>query len=327
MVGIGIIGAGFFGENHARAIMETPGAKLIAASRRNSRELAQFTKKFNILGYADYRELLENHDIEAVIIATPHQEHTPVAIEAASSGKHILLEKPMAANILDCDRIIDAAHQAGVKLMMGHSMHFMRSSLMARDIIESGEMGEIIYGIGTVEKKWITENRRDWHKDDPIGGGMLMTVGIHYIDLLTWLLNDTVISVRASLPTCFHKQEADDAGMIFLQYRLGATATVISTGYRTGVTEFSARLTGTKGLLQVDMFGGVRIGKNEKWRQIPRSISENTEQEALMNEWKAFTEAIATDSESPITGAYGKHIMEICLAARESSFKQKEIWI
>ena len=84
MLGIGIIGAGFFGENHARAILETHGTELIAASRRNTEELQKFSRKFDIIGYTDYKELIKNPDINAVIIAVPHQEHTR---EAAPHGR------------------------------------------------------------------------------------------------------------------------------------------------------------------------------------------------------------------------------------------------
>ncbi|MCK4749250.1 MAG: Gfo/Idh/MocA family oxidoreductase, partial [Bacteroidales bacterium] len=307
--------------------LETQGTELIAASRRNTEELQKFSKRFNTSGYTDYKELLRDPDVAAVVIATPHQEHARIVLDAAQSGKHILLEKPMATSIADCDRIIASAETYGITLMIGHSMQFMRSSEIAKKLLDSGELGEIIYGTGTVAKKWITQNRRDWHRDDPAGGGMLMTMGIHYIDLLTWLYNSRVSSVRANLSTSFHKQQADDSAMIFLQYENGLTGTVISTGYDSGAETFIAELTCTKGMLRMDMRGGVYMGKNDRWMHLPGSESENTNHEALLNEWDAFIRAVETNSVPQVTGAYGKHIMEICFAARESSLNKKEIWI
>jgi phthalate 4,5-cis-dihydrodiol dehydrogenase len=327
MLGIGIIGAGSFGENHAKAIVETAGATLMAASRRNSKELQKFTKRYNIHGYTNYHDLLKNPDVDAVIIASPHQYHARIAMDAATSGKHILLEKPMATCIADCDRIIDSAKAANVTLMIGHTMQFIRSSRVAKEIIDSGELGEIIYGTGTVTKTWMTSNRREWHRDDPVGGGMLMTVGIHYVDLLTWLYNSRVMSVRANILTSFHQQRADDAGMIYMQYESGATGIVISTGYESGAETYLAELTLTKGMVRIDMFGGVYIGKNDRWNHLPESLAGHTEQEALLKEWSAFVECVETSSEPPVTGEYAKHIMEIVFAARESSLQKKEIWI
>ncbi len=327
MLGIGIIGAGSFGEKHATAIAETSGATLVAASRRNSKELRKFTLRNKIHGYSNYHELLQNPDVDAVIIATPHQDHARIAMDAAASGKHILLEKPMATSLADCNRIIDSAKAARVTLMIGHTMQFMRSSRVAKEIIDSGELGSIIYGTGTVAKKWMSSNRREWQRDDPGGGGMLMTVGIHYVDLLTWLFNSRVLSVRANILSSFHQQQADDAGMIYLQYENGATGTVISTGYKSGAESYLAELTLGKGMLRIDMFGGVYIGKNEQWTHLPGSFVRDTEQEALHQEWSAFIACVGRGSESPVRGEYAKHIMEIVFAARKSSLEKKEIWI
>ena len=327
MIGIGIIGAGSFATNHAKAIGETPGSKLVAASRRSSVELDQFTRGHHITGYSAYRDLLNDPNVDAVIVATPHQTHARISIDAAAAGKHILLEKPMATNLEDCDRIIQATHASGVTLMIGHSMQFMRSSRLAKDIVDSGELGQIIYGTGHVAKEWMTPNRRDWHLNDPIGGGMLLTVGIHYIDLLTWLNGSKVSSVRANLSTLIHDQKADDAGMLFLQYENGATATVTSTGFETGADSFKAILTCQKGMLKIDMFGGVYLGKDGHWQHLPESLAENTEHEALTMEWNAFISAINKGSQPMVSGEYGRHIMEICFAARESSKKKREVWI
>ena len=154
-----------------------------------------------------------------------------------------------------------------------------------------------------------------------------MTVGIHYVDLLTWLYNSRVMSVRANILTSFHQQRADDAGMIYMQYESGATGIVISTGYESGAETYLAELTLTKGMVRIDMFGGVYIGKNDRWNHLPESLAGHTEQEALLKEWSAFVECVETSSEPPVTGEYAKHIMEIVFAARESSLQKKEIWI
>ena len=327
MLGIGIIGAGAFGENHARAIADTGCASLVAASRRDPDELQKFSSRFNTIGYTDYRKLLHNDDVQAVVIAAPHQDHVRMAVDAARSGKHILLEKPMALTLEDCDRIIDASKKAGITLMPGHTMQFMPSSEVAREVLDSGELGHIIYGTGIVEKRWMNPDRREWNNQDPVGGGMLVTVGIHYIDLLTWLIGSRVSSVKASISTQFHEQKADDAAILYMQYENGTAAAMISTGYGSGAETFLASLTCRKGLLRIDMRGGVYIGQSEKWTRLPRSQSENAEHEALVNEWKAFLHAVETGSSPPVSGEYGKHMMEICLAARESSSNNREIWI
>ncbi|WP_224544514.1 Gfo/Idh/MocA family protein [Mesorhizobium sp. CA16] len=139
MIALGIIGAGDFGAAHARAIKEVDGIRLVAACRGNATALAAFTAEYGGKGYTDWRELLEDSSVDAVVIAAPHALHAEMAIGAAKAGKHILLEKPMARTVAECDAINAAVAQSGVKLMVAHLLHFSnlawqprRSSRQAR---------------------------------------------------------------------------------------------------------------------------------------------------------------------------------------------------
>jgi predicted dehydrogenase len=91
MINVGIIGAGFWGEKHADAINVLSNAKLVAANRTNPTALNEFIEKFGGKGYTDYRELLDDPQVDAVVIATPHHLHTQIVLDAANAGKHILL--------------------------------------------------------------------------------------------------------------------------------------------------------------------------------------------------------------------------------------------
>ena len=192
---IGIIGAGHYGEAHAQAIAQLDDAVLVAASRTNAEALAAFTARYGGVGYTDYAQLLNDPAVDVVVIATPHHLHTHVAIEAARAGKHILLEKPMAPTLPECQQIADAAHEAGVSLMLGHVNHFAPAYVAAKAILDSGEMGEVVLGTATMQKQWMEPNRRSWHLDRAEGGGVWMTVGVHPLDRMTWLINAPVTSV------------------------------------------------------------------------------------------------------------------------------------
>ncbi|MEZ4671732.1 MAG: Gfo/Idh/MocA family oxidoreductase [Anaerolineae bacterium] len=328
MLGIGIIGAGSYGESHAQALAEVTNAKLVAASRTNVSALDAFVQKFGGRGYADYRDLLADDSVAAVVIATPHHLHTEIAIAAAHAGKHILLEKPMAPSLAECDAIIAAACQAGVKLMVGHVNRFARPYLVAKELIESGEMGQVVQGTATMQKFWFEPNRREWHLDREHGGGVWMTVGIHPLDRLTWLIDSAVTTVSAQFGTYFHSMAADDTGMVFLRYENGAAGNVISTGYSVGAPKHTTELTCTIGTLIVDYASGVQIGRNDQWRVIPESgPSGSWMQEALANEWRAFVKAIQSDSEPPVSGAVAREIMKVVFAAEASSAQGREIRI
>jgi phthalate 4,5-cis-dihydrodiol dehydrogenase len=325
MIKVGIIGAGAFGVQHAQAIANVNGVSLVASSRRNQKPLAEFTGRFGGRGYANFHDLLNDNEVDAVVIATPHNTHTSVVEAAALAGKHILLEKPMALTLGECDRIVQWVKEAGIKLMLGHTGHFIPALQSAKQILESGEMGEVVYGVATKSKQWMNPDRREWHLDRTRGGGMWMTIGVHALDQLTWLVGAPVEKVSAQMQTRFHDQQADDTGVAFLRYANGATGTAVAIGFQTGVFTFVTELTCTKGLLKIDNSQGVFIGKDEQWQLVPESTRENWMASALVNEWQAFVDALEHDSETAVTGEFGRHIMAVAFAAEESSRLGKEM--
>lgn len=324
-LGVGIIGAGSFGERHAQAIAALDDVRLVAATRTNSAALAEFTARYGGRGYTDSAALLADPEVAAVVIATPHHLHTDAVEAAARAGKHILLEKPMAPTLAECDRILAAADQAGITLMLGHTSQFAPAYRLAKTMLDAGELGDIVLGVSTMSKFWFEPNRRAWHLDRATGGGMWLTAGIHCLDRLTWLVGSPVVRVSAQLGARFHDQAADDAGLIFLRYANGVAGVVVSVGYRDGAPKHLTELTCTRGMLNIDYAGGVTVGNGEQWRQVPNSASENWMHEALIAEWRGFAAAVRSGSQPPVTGAYGRHIMAAVFAAEESSRLHEEV--
>ena len=323
---VGIIGAGAYGAQHAEALKALPDARLIAASRTNAAALAEFSDRFGVRGYTDYRDLLADPEITIVVIATPHHQHTAIAEAAAAAGKHILLEKPMAPSLAECDHIIAAVRAANVKLMLGHVNRFAHSYRVAKQMIESGEMGSVVMGTGAMQKFWFEPNRRDWHLDRARGGGVWLTVGVHPLDRLTWLIGSPIVSVSAQFGTHFHDMNADDTGMVFVRYANGAAGTVISTGYSIGAPKHSTELTCTRGMLTIDYAHGVQIGRDDTWQVVPESKPQGSwMHDSLVSEWRAFLDALDAGSEPPVSGEVARHIMAAAFAAERSSAEGREI--
>jgi phthalate 4,5-cis-dihydrodiol dehydrogenase len=323
---IAILGAGPFGAAHARAVAEAPGLHLVAACRTDPVALQTFVERFGVTGYLDYRAALADPRVDTVLIATPAHLHTEMAIAAARAGKHILLEKPMAPTLAECDQIIRAADDARVKLMVGYLYHFVPGYRAAKDVLDSGKLGDVILGVSTISKAWAFGKRRAWHLDRQLGGGALQVFGIHAVDVLTWMVGSRVQTVSAVLRTCFHQQPSDDVGMLFLRFENGAAGTVVCTGYRTGAPKLHViELTCGEGTLNVQPVDGAAIGQDEQWRLIPGSGSADWMHKALIAEWQAFADAVAASAASPVSGEYGRHIMATLFAAEESSRLGKEM--
>jgi phthalate 4,5-cis-dihydrodiol dehydrogenase len=325
MIGVGIIGAGHFGAVHARAMAEVEGVRLVACCREDADAASAFAAEHGGKSYGDWRALLDDPKVDAVLIATPHHLHEEITIKAAQAGKHILLEKPMAPSVAACDAMLAAADVSGVKLMIGHVMHFALPCLKAKEIVDSGVLGAPVLGSSWMIKLWMESNRRPWHLDPASGGGMLMTAGIHALDRLIWLMGQPVAGVTAMTGTYFHEQEADDAALISLRFVNGGIGQVASVGYRDGAVTFAMDLVCEKGTIRIDFDHGVSTGQGGVWTPVPGSIEPNWMGAAVAREWRALAACIMNDKPSPITGAYGRHVVACVEAAHRASAGRCEV--
>lgn len=325
MIGVGIIGAGHFGAVHAGAMAEVDEVRLVASCRDNADAAAAFAAEHGGRSYGDWRALLDDPAVDAVLIATPHHLHEEIAIGAAQAGKHILLEKPMAPSVAACDAILSAANAHDVKLMIGHVMHFALPCLRAKEIIDAGAFGAPVLGSSWMIKLWMEANRRSWHLDTHTGGGMLMTAGIHALDRLIWLMGQPVDGVTAMAGTFFHGQQADDAALIGLRFANGRIGQVASVGYRNGAVTFAMDLVCEDGTVRIDFDQGVFTGRGGVWTPVPDSIEPNWMSAAVAREWRAFADSIVNDTASPVSGAYGRHVVACIEAAHQASAARREI--
>ncbi|MET0529002.1 MAG: Gfo/Idh/MocA family oxidoreductase [Microvirga sp.] len=325
MIGVGIIGAGHFGAVHARAVAEVKDVKLVASCRENADAAAAFAAQHGGKSYGDWRSLLEDPAVDAVLIATPHYLHEEIAIGAARAGKHILLEKPMAPSVAACDAVLAAADTNGIKLMIGHMMHFALPCLKAKDIVDSGVLGAPVLGSSWMIKLWMESNRRPWHLNHASGGGMLMTAGIHALDRLIWLMGQPVAGVTAMTGTYFHDQEADDAALIGLRFANGRIGQVASVGYRNGAVTFAMDLMCENGAIRIDFDHGVSTGQDGIWTPVLGSIEPNWMGAAVTREWQAFAASIMNDTPSPVTGAYGRRVVACIEAVHRASVDRCEV--
>ena len=141
----GVVGLGYFGEVHAHTLSAMPGIQLAAVCTRRAERLRQVAELYNVpKRYTDYRQLLADPAIDAISLTTNVDDHRDITIEALQSGKHVLVEKPMAPSVADCDRMIEASQQSGRLLMVGHICRFDPRVALARRAIEEGRLGEIL---------------------------------------------------------------------------------------------------------------------------------------------------------------------------------------
>ena len=314
-LGVGIIGAGFFGGQHARALAEVEGVRLVAASARTPERLAAFTAEHGGTGYRDYHDLLADPAVDAVCVVLPNTLHAEAALAAARAGKAIMIEKPMAATRDECDAIVAAVAETRVPCMVAHPYRFMLAYQEALRLIREGAIGRPVAGTAAMVKDWTFKQREPWHLAP--GGGMWLTNGCHLVDRLCLLLDATPTDVRAVVGTRFHPQEADDIGVGLIGFEGGAVGVARAIGYSDGARDDWTEIQGTEGALRVNHTDGLFVGRGDRWEPVLPELSPL--HDALVAEWEAFLPHARGEAPSPVSAEYGRMIVATVLAGMESS--------
>jgi UDP-N-acetylglucosamine 3-dehydrogenase len=231
-IGYGVIGLGWFGEKHAEVAAALPGVELRAVCTRNDQRRRQIRRRLNVLrDYRDYHDLLADPNIEAVSVVTHVDDHAAPAITALGAGKHVLLEKPMARTVAECDRIIAAAERSGRILMVGHICRFNPRYAVARERIKVGELGKLVslYARRNIPA---ARSRTVLEKIGPLLGD-----GVHDTDLMLWMTGARVESVYALT----HSERGltnPDIGWAMIRFDTGAIGVIENVWFLPDGTPF-----------------------------------------------------------------------------------------
>ena len=228
-LGVAIVGStGVIGQTHLDAINEIDNCKLVGVTARRQELVRQQASELKVLYFASLDEVFEDPDVDAIIIATPHPSHLDIALRAFQSGKHVLVEKPMAVTPSEADAMVDAARQSGKKLGVLFNNRFRADVKKLRELLLDGTLGDI-YHASLVTAMLRTQDyfdRLEWRGTwEQEGGGVLINQGIHHLDLFQWLVGmpRSVVSVSK---TYKHKIEVEDYVSAIFEYDSGMAATV-----------------------------------------------------------------------------------------------------
>lgn len=330
----GILGSGHMGRTYASVLSPDDGgsARLVAiAGGTRAEGLAQAS---GVDHEPSAERLLERDDIDAVIVATPHSTHLPLTLAAAGSGKHVLMEKPMAVTTADCQAMIDACEAAGVLLSVGKISRRLHASEVARELIESGAIGPVQmmeawrlragYELELVgPKRWI---------DDPAEGGAFLDWGTHGCDILRWMAGTDPTIAFGQFGTFGPDRPAQASGMAQYVFPGGVMAQVwmsyevaASMGARTRYT-----FAGPDGVLELHPFGRVSVGHGRDWEVVyerdgfggPDEPADETQayfRDGFAGQVADFTAAVAGDAPLRVSGRDGLVAVEMVEAAERSS--------
>lgn len=267
-IGIGIIGCGRIASR--RHAPEYAANKVVAirgyydAKQERARELAD---KYGGTVYSSVEEMLQDSGVDAVSICAANNAHASLTIQALRAGKHVLVEKPMAMTVEDCNLMLEAAQKAGKLLMVGQNQRFNTGHQRAKELIEQGIIGQPLtfkttFGHGGPERWCASEDGKIssdiWFFDKSVAAmGAMADLGIHKTDLIQYLLSEKIVSVSAKIMTLDKKKsnggliDLEDNAVLIYTMASGIVGTLTVSWTYYGEEDNSTVIFGTKGVMRL----------------------------------------------------------------------------
>lgn len=259
-VRFGLIGYGAWGSHHARAISETSNAELVCIAARSeaAQSLAREAHSTTEI-VSDYQELLSRDDLDVVDIVVPTHRHQEIACAALESGRHVLLEKPMAATMDGCQRILAASEKSGRLLAIGFELRMSRLWGRVRELIKQGAIGQPRYCMIELWRRPYRPGAGGWRFDRDRVGNWILEEPIHFFDLARWYLSESGepnrVTARANSIDADRPLLSDNFTAM-LDFPDGAYA-VISQTLAAFEHHQTAKVTGTEGALWASWSGAM----------------------------------------------------------------------
>jgi UDP-N-acetyl-2-amino-2-deoxyglucuronate dehydrogenase len=338
-IGVAIIGPGKVAHIHAQALAALPETEFTGAWGADCEGTKAFIAKFGGRAYCDADELLADPAVQAVIICTPHPLHAAQAIAAAQAGKHVLVEKPMALTVADCDRMIEAADAAGVKLGVVSQRRFYEPVQRVKQAIAAGKIGAPILGTVVVlgwrgpEYYAMDAWRGTWEGE---GGGILVNQVVHQLDLFQWFMGD-VAELFGYWDNLNHPYiKVDDTAVAVLRFKNGALGNIVVSNSQNPGLYARIHVHGHNGAtvgVQTDGGSVFFVGQTGQVEPPMNDVWTVPGEEAKLAEWQAedrargadydpmtwyhrlqddaFFQAVLRDQDPPVTGTEGRKLVAI----------------
>lgn len=248
---IAFAGTGYISKFHAQAAHNL-GLEMVAVVNHKKDSMIEFGKRFNISRqYTDVETMLNDGNVDAFVVGTPNYLHCSQTIAALNAGVHVMVEKPMAMNAQEAEKMCEAAEKSGALLMVAHCWRFDPEVLWLKE--QSSKLGKIIrtkgYGVHTNwgPSGWFTQKNL-------AGGGAMADMGIHALDTARFLLGDPKpVSVYAKIGTYYQNFDVDDTGVVLVEWDNGAISYFESGWWQPHAdgSQAATQLYGTRGFGQI----------------------------------------------------------------------------
>ncbi len=344
-MGVGLVGSQFVSSIHHESFRHVPSAEVLAVASPTIEHVRRFAQERGIpRWFVDYREMLALPEIDLVVLGLPNDLHCEAVLAAAAAGKHVVLEKPMALNLQECDRMIDAGRRAGVKLMYAEEILFAPKYVRLKQLVDEGALGRP-YLVKQSEKHDGPHSPWFWDVNRS-GGGVTLDMGCHAFEFFRWILSGKdcanrprAKSVYAQMGTHVHgdKTRGDDDAVVIIEFENGCIAVAEESWAKPGGMDDRAEVYGSEGVAYADLLRGNAIhtysrggygyavekaGSTAGWSF---TIYEEAWNYGFPQEMAHFVECVRDDKPPLVTGEDGRAVLEIVMAAYASAGQGRKI--
>lgn len=327
-VRIGLVGSGYMGLTYSEAIAKhLKGARLVAVA--GGRRASALAAEYNVTAEPEVESLIRRRDVDAVVLATPDQFHHEETLLAAKARKHVLVEKPMAPSVTQCNEMIAACQSSGVNLAVVQTERYRDLTLRVKQLIEEDAIGQVSmlrtgsFFPDTVRKELLSS--RLWYAD-PRSGGLFLSMASHNADFLLWLIGSAAKRIYAQMHTYSDIDLPRMSTMANIAFENGVMADMwISTeipapGFPD--SEFCFQIVGRKGIIDFDAYTHLDLGTKGEWKRdfTPPQFDYLKEPkspvrlEPHIRVVQEFVDSIRENRPPAVGGKEGRAAVEICEA-------------
>jgi UDP-N-acetylglucosamine 3-dehydrogenase len=316
---VGVIGAGGMGTVHLGAYAGISGVEVVGVADVRPDAAKAAAERSGTRAYVSYEELVAAEDPELVSVCLPTSQHADIAVRAAREGRHVILEKPIARNLEDARRIVEAFSESSARIFVGHVVRFFSEYARLRRMVKEGRFGEV--GVVRASRKVpLLAGSRDWYVDWEASGGVVVDTLVHDFDFLRWTFGEVErVYAKSILGQGYGRL---DYALVTLKFRSGTIAHVEGQWGYPGSFWYSIEISGTRALATVDSrkHGAYRILLGEEAKLEEEVLGEPVVEE---NPFRAEIEHFvrcAEDGDEPLVSAEDAfEALRIGLAALESA--------
>lgn len=319
---VGCLGMGWWSDVLADAIKRSNKLEIVSCYTRSAEKRQAFANKYGCKAAPSFEAMLEDRSVEAIINTTPNNIHRETTIAAARAGKHVFLDKPIATTIADAQALTRACREAGVVLALGYQRRKESHFRWIRRQIDEGVFGRLVNAEANISRDRLGRfDLGSWrYTAEGMPGGVMLQIGIHYTDVLAYLMGP-IVAVRGAAAQLVLPGENPDVASLILEHENGALST-LNACYASASEYYLMNIYGKEATAYYDLHNGLRLLKRGTNRADPVPCEKN---DTIVEELEEFAAAVRGEGQPEMDGEKGTASLAVLLAGIRSAREGRRV--